>query len=415
MKKRKDLKNPKKMILFYSIASMFNDIGANLIYPLWPFYITEILGIDKLFLGLIDGVGDLLLSLSKAFSGLYSDKIKKRKRFIWLGYFLPIIARIGYAFSKTWPFLLLFKSTDRAGKIRDPPRDAIVSEITKKKTRGRSFGIMEGFDKFGGVLGIALLIFIMFYFKAKINFTYLFLFAALFSVISLLIIWIFTPEYIKLGRTPESQNYIQYIRANLSNPKYRHFLFIASLMSIATFSYSFVLLLIKPILEQVVLFNFSFNTFSSVVAVSAIGFFVYNGSATFSSYNFGKISDRLGRKLSILMTNSVYIFTLLCMFLSLNYFSESVKPILLFLAFVGYGIYIGALNTVLITYVSEISNEEYKASGIGFFYMVFGIFALLASLIAGYLSMTYGFNHMIGFSMIAIILSSILLFLDGGD
>lgn len=414
MKKDISKKQSKKLILFYSLASMFNDIGANIIYPLWPFYITTVLGIDQVFLGLIDGVAEFFIHFSKAFSGLYSDYLKKRKEFIWIGYVMPFIARIGYAFSVTWPFLLISKSFDRFGKIRDPPRDAIVSEITSKNVRGKSFGILELFDKLGGVIGVLILILVL-YFVTNVNYYRLFLFSAIFSLISVFIIVFFTKDYVpkfandvkskKSKLTTKNIYAWNYIKMNLKIKQFKYFLISACLISLSTFSYSFYLLMIKPILFNYT--NFNSTIFTNVIIVSAIGFVMYNFSALLSSYNFGVFSDSFGRKKSILLTNLIYLLSLTIMFFGLTSVSSALSIISLILGFVLYGIYIGALNTVLITYVSEIVDQKYKATGIGLFYLFFGIFALLASLFAGYFASNYGYNYMISFSFVTMIVASL--------
>lgn len=413
MKKDSSKKQSKKLIFLYSLASMFNDIGANIIYPLWPFYITTILGIDQAFLGLIDGFAEFFIYFSKAFSGLYSDYIKKRKEFIWIGYVMPVIARIGYAFSVSWPGLLILKSIDRFGKIRDPPRDAIVSEVTFKKIRGRSFGILELFDKLGGVIGVLILILIL-HFVTNFNYSRLFLFSALFSLISVFVIVVFTKDYVpklksnntkKLNVKSKTIYAWNYIKINLKLKKFRYFLISACLMSLSTFSYSFYLLMIKPILFNYT--NFNSNIFTNVIIVSSLGFVMYNFSALVASYDFGVFSDSFGRKKSILLTNLIYLLSLAMMFFGIKSLSNVVSIVTLIIGFILYGVYIGSLNTVLITYVSEIVDKKYKATGIGLFYFFFGIFALFASFFAGYLASRYGYDYMIGFSFVTMIIASL--------
>ncbi|MFQ6065383.1 MAG: MFS transporter, partial [Candidatus Bathyarchaeia archaeon] len=63
-----------------------NDFGSDMIFPIWPLFVTSVLGADMAILGLIDGLGDALVSLSQAGSGYLSDRVGKRKVFIWTGY-----------------------------------------------------------------------------------------------------------------------------------------------------------------------------------------------------------------------------------------------------------------------------------------------------------------------------------------
>jgi MFS family permease len=104
--------------------------------------------------GIFGRFGRHLISFSQAASGFLSDKTKKRKIFIWLGYLGPVIGRMGYAFSTAWQHLIPFKVFDRLGKMRDATRDAMLAESVGRKTRGRSFGFLEAMDSSGAVCGI---------------------------------------------------------------------------------------------------------------------------------------------------------------------------------------------------------------------------------------------------------------------
>ena len=127
-------------------------MGSDIIYPIWPLFVTSVLGANMAVLGLIDGLGEAVVSISKALSGYISDKTKKRKIFIWTGYLMGAISRIGYALSTAWPHLIPFRILDRAGKIRSAPRDAILADVSTSKTRGKIFGIMRSADQsWGGV------------------------------------------------------------------------------------------------------------------------------------------------------------------------------------------------------------------------------------------------------------------------
>jgi MFS family permease len=75
----------KKTIRTFAFSSFFNDMGSDMIYPIWPLFVAS-LGANMAVLGLIDGIGNAVVSLSQAISGYISDRTRKRKVFIWLGY-----------------------------------------------------------------------------------------------------------------------------------------------------------------------------------------------------------------------------------------------------------------------------------------------------------------------------------------
>ena len=156
----KNGKDSKKIVATFSIASLLNDIGFHMISPVWPLFVTSFLGADMTILGLIDGSGDALVSISQAVSGYVSDRIRKRKIFIWTGYLFGSISRVGYALSLSWPQLIPFKILDRTGKIRGAPRDAIVADVSTRENRGRNFGLLRAMDNLGAVCGVIITVFL---------------------------------------------------------------------------------------------------------------------------------------------------------------------------------------------------------------------------------------------------------------
>ena len=104
--------NANKTLRVFSAASFLNDLGSDIIYPLWPLFVTSLPGANAAVLGLIDGLGDSLVSISQAIAGFVSDRIKKRKVFVWTGYIFGGLARAGYAVAPSWHWLMPFRIRD---------------------------------------------------------------------------------------------------------------------------------------------------------------------------------------------------------------------------------------------------------------------------------------------------------------
>ncbi len=71
----------RKTVFVFGLASFFNDLGSDMIYPVWPLFVTVFLGADMAVLGLIDGLGDAVVSVARAGSGYASDRLGRRKVF----------------------------------------------------------------------------------------------------------------------------------------------------------------------------------------------------------------------------------------------------------------------------------------------------------------------------------------------
>ena len=132
-------KESRRVVRIFSWASFLNDMGSDMIFAIWPLFVTSFSGVSMEILGLIDGIGDAIVSVSQAVSGYVSDRLKKRKFFIWTGYLFSVLSRIGYAISTTWQWLIPFRIMDRSGKMRGSPRDAIIADVSTDENKGKKF------------------------------------------------------------------------------------------------------------------------------------------------------------------------------------------------------------------------------------------------------------------------------------
>lgn len=348
-------KENKRTVRIFAWASFLNDMGSDIIYPVWPLFVTEILKANMAVLGFVDGLGEAVVSLAKALSGYWSDRIRKRKVFIWSGYLMGAASRIGYAISTVWQHLIPFRILDRAGKIRGAPRDAIIADVSTNDNRGRNFGLMRMADNLGAVVGILICLAL---FK-KIGYRALFILAAIPSLISVLLILIKIKE-------PGHTEKVIYKGMTLRDLDRNFILFmiLSGIFAIGNFTYSFLLIRAKQIGFQ--------EAFVPVL------YLVYTLSASLTAYPFGRLADRIGRK--TVMQMSFLLWGLVC--LDVIFFQSK---IMIFLMFVIYGLHKGALEPVQSTIVSELAPEKFRASSLGTYQMLIGLCAFPASLIAGFL------------------------------
>ncbi|MCW1296791.1 MAG: MFS transporter [Candidatus Parvarchaeota archaeon] len=347
-------KKEKKLVLTLSLASFLNDLGSDMIYPIWPLFLTSVLNANMQILGLIDGLGDALVNLSQGLSGYISDRIKKRKIFVWTGYLCGSIARIGYAISKTWVHILPFKILDRVGKIRGAPRDAMIADASTRSDRGRNFGFLRMMDNLGAVSGIVACILLF----GILGYRNLFLIAAIPSIISALLVFLYVKEK-RIRRGTKTKFYIKSL-----NKEYKLFLILSCIFALGSFSYSFLLIYAKEL---------GFN-----ILTIPIFYLIFNVVASIMSLPFGKFADKFNRK--IVLTLSYLLFAIMCIgFTFINSFLG------VSFLFVLYGLHKASIEPVQRAFVSELSPKEYRASALGIFQMSTGFCALPASLIAGFL------------------------------
>ncbi|MBN1540069.1 MAG: MFS transporter [Candidatus Thermoplasmatota archaeon] len=346
-------KGLKRTVRTLGAASFLNDMGSDMIYPVWPLFVTQFLGANMVVLGLLDGLGEALVSISKAFSGYLSDRIGRRKIFIWTGYLMGSLSRIGYALSPSWGWLIPFRVLDRAGKIRSPPRDAMVADVSSDRDRGGNFGFIRSMDHLGAVVGVLIAVALFSY----LGYRKLFLLAAVPSLIAVvLIFWRIRDRRPGPGRT------FRGIKLGGMSPDLRLFMVISGIFALGSFSYSFLLIFSREAgvgTGSVPLFYLLFTAVASTVSIL-----------------FGKLSDRIGRRTVIAI--SFAMWALVCLFLIV---SDDI--LVLVLAFVLFGLHKGSLEPVQKTLVSELAPSHLKAASLGGYQMVIGLCALPSSLGAG--------------------------------
>lgn len=156
------------------VVSFFNDVASEMIFPLLPQFILNVLGGDKFRLGIIEGVAESGSSLLKLFAGGLSDRLRARKPLVVAGYVAACVARplTGLAGS-VWQAAAC-RWVDRAGKgVRTAPRDALIADSTPHERRGTAFGFHRAMDHLGAATGPLLAAAFLLAFPGELRFLFL--------------------------------------------------------------------------------------------------------------------------------------------------------------------------------------------------------------------------------------------------
>lgn len=349
------MQESKTKLKVFSAAAFLHDFGSDMVYSIWPLFVTDVFGAPKWALGLIDGLGDAVVSLSQGIGGYLSDFFQKRKVFIWLGYLLGGLSRVGYAVAGVWAALVPLRILDRAGKIRNAPRDAIIAEFSTDRTRGRNFGVLRAFDNFGAVCGITAS-FVLFQY---LGIRQVFFLAAFPSLIAVLLIIRFISE----GK-PQTKLFRGWPSMKDFSKNFYLYLAASAVFALGFFSYSFLLL-----------YAVGAGVAAALVPMLYLLFTVV---ATICSVPFGRLADRIGRRPMLFLAYGLWAAVCALLVVSQTF-------VAVIASFVLYGLHKATMEPVQKAFVSELVPSHIKASGLGSFDMIVGLCALPASLLAGLL------------------------------
>jgi MFS family permease len=135
------------------LASLFSDVGHEMATTAMPAFLVS-LGMGSAVLGLIEGLADGASSIAKLLSGLYSDRLRRRKPIAVIGYLTTAFGIASFALASNWWQVLLGRLGAWIGRgVRAPVRNVFLAEATTPETYGRAYGFERAMDSVGAVIG----------------------------------------------------------------------------------------------------------------------------------------------------------------------------------------------------------------------------------------------------------------------
>lgn len=347
-------------VFFAGLVSLFMDVSSEMVYPLVPLFLTDVLGATKTAVGVIEGIAEATASILKIFSGWISDRLGRRKLLMSVGYGISVVSRPVIAWAGTWFEVLTARFIDRFGKgIRTAPRDAIIADSTERSRLGLAFGFHRMMDTVGGVIGPTLAVALLYLFSGDLRLV--FLASAIPGVIAVALIIIF----IKEKRHP-GYAHVKAPKLAISSfdGRFRAYLVVIGIFSLGNFSDAFLILQAQNLGVQKELIPVVYLLFNLVYAVS--------------SAPMGLVADRIGLRAVVAAGFLLYsaVFTAIA-------FSSSSVHIWFLLPL--YGVYKGMSEGNQRAYLAAIAPAEARATAFGVYHTVVGLALLPASLIAGVL------------------------------
>jgi MFS family permease len=346
-------------IVALGAVSLLTDFSSEMIYPLLPVFLTATLGAGPAALGIVEGVAETTASLLKLFSGVWSDRMGRKKPLVLAGYGLSAAMRPLVGFATAWGHVLAVRFSDRIGKgIRTSPRDALIAASAPVEDRGRAFGLQRAMDHMGAVVG-PLAAFLLLS-GAGLPLRTVFFLSAIpgGAAVAVLLLFVREPKEPAppgAGRMPGEGGL---------PPAFRRYLVIVGLFTLGNASDAFLILRAVesgiPVAYVPLLWG-AFHVVKSALSTPA-----------------GALSDRWDRRKMVVAGWIVYAVT----YAAWGFVRGPVWMVVLFLV---YGLYAAATEGVERALVADFVPPERRGTAFGWFHLVVGISALPASVLFGVL------------------------------
>lgn len=135
------------------LATFLSDFSHEMCTAVLPLYLTT-LGLGPAALGLIEGIADFLVSLSKLAGGVAGHHIRQKRPLASLGYLTTALATWSIALVEGLKSLVTLRGVAWIGRgFRGPLRDYLLADAVEPTHYGRAYGLERAGDMLGAVIG----------------------------------------------------------------------------------------------------------------------------------------------------------------------------------------------------------------------------------------------------------------------
>ncbi len=353
-------------VYMLGLVSFFTDCSSEMVFSLLPVYILGLPGGTIASLGLVEGTAEAVSYALRAVSGFFSDKFRKRKPFILLGYAVSNVAKPLFAAVTDVFHVMVIRVVERMGKgVRTAPRDALISASVPPGRWGEAFGLHRALDQMGAIVGplTATGVMVLLGWTVKD----VFWLSLVPGIAALAVILLGVKEIV--GDSTREFRFLEGLRDAVQGDFLR-LLVVVAVFSLGAFNFSFILLNARlmgvgdpliPIVYAVL------NVSHALVALPA-----------------GKMSDRIGRARTPGVGYLVFVASA-----GLLYVSPKAVPYAYLIAAV-YGVYMGVVETVQRALIPGYVEEAVLGTAYGVYYLVVGSAFFVSNTVVGSLWQSQG-------------------------
>ncbi len=349
-----------------SISMMLIAISTTMVFSISPFYITQVLGLSFVSLGIMEGVSEGLSFFAKLASGFAGDFFRRKKPPLMIGVAMATISKPIFILAGGAAGIMLSKVIERISNgIMATPRDAYCAEEVHSSKRGSSLGLMMSLKTFGCALG-------SFIIGGLIIFTNDYRLLLWIGFVPCFLSFLVLAYYMKEKRVEYMESHPEKKRKKLKisdfkalNSRYWSLVIIATLFMCARFSDGFLILRMQELGAPMWL------------CTSTIG--IFNLISAFACLPVGKMSDRIDRSRMLYFSFIALVLANICFILEGG----------LFLAFVGiffWGAQRGTSQLLFAAIIADEVPEKIVGTALGIYYLLSGVIAVFAGFMAGHVA-----------------------------
>ncbi len=374
----------KKNLKAFSFAAMLNDTGEEMYAPYLPFFAKTFLGAGPLQYGLIESSAEAINRILRVITGALADRIGRKKPVV-VGYILIAVSRLFLTLATFWVHLIPIRMLRQIGRsLRDPAREASITDSVEPQTRGKAFGLLEAVDTIGSALGPILGIVILslitvgaINFKkefSEISYRWLFLFAAVPTLISSFIIFKGMEETLSTKRTAGSEfkRFFDGLKSYFKNKDLVIVTIANCLLAIAATTVSMM---------QFYVYTLPKGT----VFVGGLVFVLYSISHFIAAYPGGILADRFGKSNALSIAMILVIMSLAALGFVPNAW-WAVVP------FIIYGVFDSIWIASRRAIVADLAPAEARAQTLGTFSFIYGLASMVSPFFFGALAQNLSFR-----------------------
>ena len=369
------------------MVSLLTDLSSEMVTAVLPLYLVVGLGMSPLQFGFLDGLYNGVTAFVRLLGGHIADRWSRHKLVAGIGYGLSAVCK---------PFLLLAGANttalsatlavDRIGKgIRTAPRDALISLSVDDAHQGRAFGVHRAMDTAGALAG-PLAAFVLLWLVAD-AFDAVFMVSFCVASLGVLVLIAFVPGRVSLPAGTARPTLRETVGI-LAEPRFRRLLIAATMLGMVTVGDGFLYLGLQDRMHLDTVF------FPLLPLGSAAVYLVL-------AVPFGRLADRIGRRLPFLLGNLALLGAYSTMLLPIE------GPALIATVLGLMGVFYAATDGVLMALAGPGIPRERRAGGLALLQTGQAVGRLVAAVLFGAAWTLWGLGA--AFSAAAVALLTVLI------